>query len=309
MASVSALPADPILERRALVQATARRSLSRRKATSQLMLGVSGLALVVASAVLVWILYLLIDRGAHWWSIAFFTQVPQYPTILQPNAVGGISTALVGSAVIDGIAVAMAVPIGVVGGLLLADADNVFVNTLRRIVEIATGLPSILFGLFVYGIMILKWNLGFAGIDGSVALAILMIPVIMKASELAFRAVPPMLSEAGLALGLSKSTVARRIVTPTATPGLLTAVLLSTSRAVGETAPLLFLIGNTYVVQWDPTKPQTALPMSVFGAFLDGQAPAQRAEAWGTALVLAVAALALNLGSRGLTAFLRRERH
>lgn len=273
------------------------------------MMGTCGVALCASLVVLVWIVYLLIDRGAHWWSIAFFTQVPHYPTVFQPNNYGGISNAIVGSLVIDGLAVAMAVPVGLVAGLLLAEANNPVANSIRRAAEVMTGLPSILFGVFVYGILILKFNLGFAGIDGSVALAILMIPIIMKASEVAFRSVPIVYKEAGLALGLSKSSVSRRIIVPTAAPGLLTSVLLATSRAVGETAPLLWLIGNTYVVQWSPTKPQTALPMSIFGAFLNGITPGQQAEAWGTALLLAAVVLFLNLGSRMLTAFLQRERH
>lgn len=273
------------------------------------MMGVCSAALGFALFVLCWIVCLLIDRGAHWWSTAFFTQVPSYPTVSHPNNFGGISNAIVGSLVIDGFAVLMAVPVGLVAGLLLAEANNPLVNSIRRAAEVMTGLPSILFGVFVYGILILKFNLGVAGIDGSVALAILMIPVIMKASEVAFRSVPSMYKEAGLALGLSKSSVSRRILVPTAAPGLLTSVLLATSRAVGETAPLLFLIGNTYVVQWSATKPQTALPMSIYGAFLNGITPQQQQEAWGTALLLAAVVLFLNLGSRMLTAFLQRERH
>lgn len=305
---VDELPEDPIMARRREIHAIAARKLARRNATSSAMLGVSGLCLAATGAVLIWIVYELIDRGAHWLSIDFFTQVPQFPTILHPDAVGGISTALAGSLVIDALAVAMAVPIGILGGLFLAEHDGRMADVVRRITEVMTGIPSILFGVFVYGIMILKFNLGVAGIDGSVALAILMMPIVMKSSEVAFRAVPNVLSEAGLALGLSKGIVSRRIVVPSATPGLLTSALLATSRAVGETAPLLWLIGNTYVLQWSPLKQQVTLPMSIYTVFSNGLGPVQQDEAWGTALVLAVLVLILNLGSRAAAAFLQRER-
>jgi phosphate transport system permease protein len=303
------LPGDPILERRALVQATARRSLKRRNAVSSVMLGLCGAAFALAAIVLVWIIFLLINRGMQWWSVAFFTQVPTTPTVLQPNAIGGISTAIAGSLSIDACAIVMAVPVGIIGGLLLAEADNPVVNLIRRVAEVMTGLPSILFGLFVFAILILKFNVGFAGIDGSAALAILMIPVIMKSSEIAFRQVPNSYKEAGLALGLSKGRVSRSIVVPTAVPGLLTSVLIAASRAVGETAPLLLVIGVTYKVQWNPLKQQAALPVTIFNNVTSGLAPAQTQQAWGIALFLAALVLVLNLGSRGLTAFLQRERH
>jgi phosphate transport system permease protein len=306
--TMSTLPADPILERRALVQETARRSLGRRTLVSRLMLAVCASALLLCVAILAWIIYLLISKGLQWWSVDFFTQNPQTPTIFQPNAIGGIKNAIVGSIVIDGIAVLIAVPIGVVAGLLLAESDNRFVNGIRTMTEVMTGLPSILIGVFVFEIMVIKFNLGFTGIAGSVALAILMVPVIMKASEVAFRGVHGSLKEAGLSLGLSKGIVSRRIVVPTAVPGLLTAVLLATSRAVGETAPLLWVIGATYVSSWNPLHEQAALPLAIYQPFLNGISPTLQDSAWGTALFLVTVVLFLNLGSRLLAAFIQRER-
>jgi phosphate transport system permease protein len=306
--SVSTLPADPILERRALVQSTARRSFARRTLVSKVMLGVCGVTLAFCVAILVWIIYLLISNGVQWISVNYLTQDPSTPTVLQPNNVGGIKNAIVGSIVIDGLAIVMAVPIGIVAGLLLAEADNAFVNAIRTTTEVMTGLPSILLGVFVYEILVIKYKLGFSGIAGSVALAILMIPIIMKASEVAVRSVPSSLKEAGLSLGLSKGRVSRRIVVPTATPGLLTAALLATSRAVGETAPLLWLIGATYTTSWDPFKEQSALPISIYQAFLNGISPQLQQSAWGTALVLVTVVLFLNLGSRLAAAYSQRER-
>jgi phosphate transport system permease protein len=308
MSAVSTLPADPILERRALVQATARRSLGRRTFVSRLMLGVCSVALGLCVAILGWIIYLLISKGIQYISVSFFTQDPGTPTILEPNNIGGIKNAIVGSIVIDSLAIVMAVPVGIVAGLLLAESDNRFVNAVRSTTEVMTGLPSILLGVFVYEILVIRYKLGFSGIAGSVALAILMIPIIMKASEVAFRGVAGSLREAGLSLGLSKGRVARRIIVPTATPGLLTAVLLAASRAIGETAPLLWVIGATYTTSWDPFKEQAALPLAIYQPFLNGISPQLQQSAWGTALVLVTVVLFLNLGSRLVAAYSQRER-
>jgi ABC-type phosphate transport system permease subunit len=100
-----------------------------------------------------------------------------------------------------------------------------------------------------------------------------------------------------------------RIVTPAAVPGLLTAVLLAMSRAVGETAPLIWVIGNNYVATWSPYKQQSAIPIAIYNGLLNAGSPLQQDYAWGSALFLVVVVLFLNLGSRLLAAFLRRERH
>jgi phosphate transport system permease protein len=308
VSALGTLPADPILERRALVQRTARRSLGRRSFVSRVMLCICGAALGLCVAVLAWIIYLLISKGISYISVDFLTQNPGNPTILQPNNIGGIKNAIVGSIVIDSLAVLMAVPVGIVAGLLLAESDNRFVNGVRTTTEVMTGLPSILLGVFIYEIVIIRYKQSFSGFAGSLALAILMIPIIMKASEVAFRGVPGSLKEAGLSLGLSKGRVSRSITVPTATPGLLTAVLLATSRAVGETAPLLWVIGATYVTSWNPFKEQAALPLAIYQPFLNGISPALQASAWGTALVLVTVVLFLNLGSRLAAAYSQRER-
>jgi len=306
--SVADLPADPILERRALIQSTARRTLARRTFVSRLMLGLCGLAMVLAIVPLVWVMVALISRGLRWWDATFFTQPPGIPTIADPNNIGGVANAIVGSLVIDALAVLFAVPVGIIAGLMLSESDNPFANGLRSTAEVMTGLPSILLGVFAWQFIVIRLNLGFSGIAGSFALAVLMVPVIMKASETALRTVPHSIKEAGLALGARQSVVSRRIIVPTALPGLITAVLLATARAVGETAPLLLVIGASQVITWNPFQPMAALPLSIYQPFLNTPYPAQRDQAWGTALFLVVVVLFLNLGSRLLAAFIRRER-
>ena len=306
--AIAEFPADPILERRALVQSTGRRTIRRRTIVSRLMLGACGLSLILCIIPLVWVIVALIQRGLSQWSVAFFTQPPAVPSPFHPDNIGGISNAIIGSLVIDAFALVIAVPIGIIAGIMLAESDNYFANALRATAEVMTGLPSILLGVFAYEFIVIKLNVGFAGIAGSAALAVLMIPVIMKASETALRTVPDQLKEAGLALGARRSTVSRRIVVPSALPGLITAVLLAMSRAVGETAPLLLVIGASTTVSWNILKPMAAMPLSIYQPFLNTPYPQQRVQAWGTALLLVAVVLVLNLGSRLLAAFIQRER-
>jgi phosphate transport system permease protein len=282
---------------------------------SQALVALCGLALLIALIPLFAILYSLVRKGIHWWSIDFFTETPRFPSLINPNDVGGISNAIIGSLVIDGIAALFAIPIGVVAGLYLSESSSKFANTLRMTAEIMTGLPSILLGIFAYQMLVVgfdQWGIklpgiGFSGLAGSFAIGVLMIPIIMKAAETSLRAVPTPIREAGLALGARKEVVARRVVIPTALPGLITAVLLALSRAVGETAPILWVIGASTVVSWDPRNEMASMPLQIFQSATSPYT-SLREEAWGIALLLVVVVLVINLGSRLLATWLQRER-
>jgi phosphate transport system permease protein len=312
---IDGVPPDPMLERRELIQRVAHKTLNRRMLTSRVIIGLCGLAFVVALVPLFAILFSLVQKGFHWLSIDFFTKTPQFPSLIEPNAVGGISNAIIGSLVIDGIAALFAIPIGVVTGLFLAESTSRFANALRSTAEIMTGLPSILLGIFAYEMLVVgfhEWGItlpgiGFAGIAGSFAIGILMIPVIIKASETSLRSVPSPIREAGLALGARNGVVARKIVIPTAMPGLITAVLLALSRAVGETAPILWVIGASTVNTWDPGHEMASMPLQIFQSATSPYT-SLREETWGIALTLVVVVLIINLGSRLLAAWLQRER-
>ena len=312
---IEGLPPDPILERREMVQRVARKTLDRRILVSKGMIGLCGIALLVGLVPLFAILYSLVAKGVHWWSLDFFTKTPQFPSLLDPNQIGGISNAIVGSLVIDGIAALFAIPIGIVAGLFLAESSSKFSSMLRTTAEIMTGLPSILLGIFAYQMIVIgfdQWGIklpgiGFSGIAGSFAIGILMIPIIMKASETALRGVPNTIREAGLALGARRGVVARRVIIPTAAPGLITAVLLAFSRAVGETAPILWVIGASTVVAWNPKKEMASMPLQIFQSATSPYV-SLREEAWGIALLLVVVVLIVNLGSRLFAAWLQRER-
>ena len=298
-----------------MVQRVAARTLDRRIRISKAMVALCGVALVLALVPLFAILYSLVQKGLRWWNLDFFTQTPQFPSLLDPNQIGGISNAIIGSLVIDGVAALFAIPIGVVAGLFLAESASKFARALRTTAEIMTGLPSILLGIFEYQMIVIgfdEWGIklpgiGFSAIAGSFAIGILMIPIIMKAAETALRGVPVTIREAGLALGARRGVIARRVVIPTALPGLVTAVLLAFSRAVGETAPILWVIGASTVVSWNPRKEMASMPLQIFQSATSPYL-LLREEAWGIALLVVVVVLVINLGSRLFAAWLQRER-
>ena len=206
------------------MQSTATRHLRRKSVSSRIMVTLCGLALVLATIPLLAIMISLISRGAKWWSVGFFTSEPAIPSLSNPNAVGGFANAIVGTIVIIGIATLAAVPIGLIAGLLIAESKSQFSRLLRSTAEVMTGLPSILLGIFAYWTIVLGGTrlgitfpaIGFSGLAGALAIAVLMIPIIIKASEASLEAVPTTVREAGLALGARKGVVARRVVMPTA---------------------------------------------------------------------------------------------
>jgi phosphate transport system permease protein len=299
------LPPDPILERRRVIQETASKKIGRRQLNSRILSGVFGLTLVLSLIPLVSVLATLIKRGVSVISWGFLTHDPIQPTLINQNAVGGIGNAMVGSLVVDGIAALVAVPLAILIGLYLAETESRTANFMRAITEIMTGLPSILLGVFAYIYIVLTMK-AYSGFAAIVAITFLMVPVITKAAETAIRGVPHTLREAGLALGARNSKVSRGVILPVAAPGLITGVLLSLARAVGETAPILLVIGISGRTDWNPFHQMSALPLDIYQDSASGYA-SQQQEAWGIALVLVVAVLVLSLGSRFVAARMRRE--
>lgn len=304
---LSQLPPDPILERRRIVQQTALKTQRRRSVQSTLFLSLLGICLTVAVVPLFFVVYALIVRGGKVLTWTFITQVPMQPTLFEQDMIGGIGNAIVGSLIVDLLAAAVAVPVGVILGLYLAGTDSKPANLLRAVTEIMTGLPSILLGIFAY-IYIVTALQSFSGFAAAIALAMLMTPVITKGAETALRSVPNTLSEAGLALGARESKVAIKVVLPVALPGIVTGVLLALARAIGETAPLLFVLGASIRYEWNPFHQMAALPKMVYD-YSSAAYDSQHAAAWGIGLMLVIIVLILNAGARLITAFMRRERH
>ena len=281
---------DPVLARRAEIQQIAQATGQRRELLSRLALLACRACLIVILIPLAALLVYVVIRGASAWSWAFFSHLPTPAGI--PG--GGIWNAIVGSLIIDAMAAAGAIPFGIVAGLFLA-------------ADVLSGVPSIVVAIFAYALLVAHGIHHFSAVAASFAIGILMLPVIMRASETAIRGVPSMLSEAGMALGARKATIARKVVLPAALPGLITGVLLAVARGAGETAPLLLTAVGSQYFSISPTKPIAAIPLVVYGNGIQAY-PDLVKIAWGSALFLVVMILVLSVGSRLIAARLRRVR-
>jgi phosphate transport system permease protein len=269
----------------------------RRRRKDLVMRGVLGAATVVALVPLVLILWYLVKKGIGAWSGSFFTSDPNGNFLGDP---GGIKSAILGTLEMVGLASLIAVPVGVGVALYLTEygREGFFGRAVRYFVDVMTGVPSIVFGLFVYITLILTGiGGGFAGWKGSVALALLMLPIVTRSAEVVLLLVPDSLREAALALGAPRWRVVARIVLPTALPGLITGTLLAVARAAGETAPLLFTATLVQGTNFDLGQRMNSLPAQIFSDV--GQAQDRLVErAWGAALTLVLMILLLTLVAR-----------
>jgi len=270
---------------------------ARRIAVSRAMIALCGVALLVAAVPLLLLVYQLLKRGIPVLTWKFFTTLPSTPTLIAPNATGGVSNAVVGTLALTLYASIMAIPVGVLGGVYLAENNSRLATSLRVIAQTMAGAPSILMGLFAFSLIVRDLHVGFSALAGSFALAVLMLPVIAISTELAVRGVPATLREAGLALGAKPQTVSLRIVLPAAVTGIVTGCILAISRAVGETAPVLLTIAGGFTNSWQLLHPVSALPLSIFEN-AKSEWPSQRAQVWGIALVLVAFVFVLSLGAR-----------
>ena len=260
---------------------------SRRRRTDVAARVLFATGTVVALVPLALILYYLVAKGIGAWSIDFFTTDPTGKFF---GDAGGIKSAILGTVEIVALATVMAAPVGIGVALWLTEygKDSRFATLVRYFVDVLTGVPSVVFGLFIYITLVLSGVGGtFAGWKGSVALALLALPIVTRSSEVVLELVPDSLREAGLALGAPRWKVITRIVLPAALPGIVTGVLLSVARAAGETAPLLFTATIVKATSYDLGGPMNSLPAQIFSDV--GQAQDRLvARAWGAALTLVV---------------------
>jgi len=268
-----------------------------RRRKDMLMRGLLGAGTAVALVPLVLVLYYLLKKGLGAVSWHFLSTDPTGNFL---GDAGGIKSAIFGTIEMVALASLIAIPIGVGVALYLTEygKSNKFAATVRYFVDVMTGVPSIVFGLFIYITLILSGNVGtFAGWKGSVALALLMLPVVTKSAEVVLLLVPAHLREAALALGAPRWRVVTRVVLPTALPGLVTGSLLAIARAAGETAPLLFTAAIVNGTTFDLGKRMNSLPLQIFSDV--GQAQDRLVtRAWGAALTLVVLVLLLTLIAR-----------
>jgi len=210
---------------------------------------------------------------------------------------GGIYHALVGTLIMVGMASLMAVPVGIVAGVYLVEyGTGRWADYIRLASDVLVGMPSIALGLFAYAAFVIPTH-RHSAYSAAIALAVLMLPVVIRTTESAVKLIPSNLRESGLALGLPRWRVSLQLILPAAAPGVVTGALLAVARASGETAPLLFTsFGNAFFTA-DPGKPMASLTLIVFR---DALTPFQQLQdqAWGAALVLVAVVLVLNLASR-----------
>jgi phosphate transport system permease protein len=256
-------------------------------------------ATVVALIPLALIVYYLLSKGLGSWSWSFFTTDPTGNTFFAKESIGGIKSAILGTIEIVALAALLAVPIGVGVAVWLVEygRDGRFAQLVRFFIDVLTGVPSIMFGLFVYIVLITGTGSSYAAYKGSIALALLMLPVVTRSAEVVLMLVPSALRESALALGAPRWKMIARIVLPTALPGLVTGVLLAIARAAGETAPLLFTAAATFKTSFSLSGFMNSLPVQIFN---DVTSPTEAVvnRAWGAALALVVMILLLNLFAR-----------
>jgi phosphate transport system permease protein len=252
---------------------------------------------VAALIPLVLIVYYLLRKGLGSWSLSFFTTDPTGNTFFKTSSIGGIKSAILGTIEIVAVASAIAIPIGIAVAVWLVEygRNSWFAHAVRFFVDVLTGVPSIVFGLFIYIVLVL--GTGYAGYKGSLALALLMLPVVIRSAEVILLLVPGALRESALALGAPRWRVIFSIVLPTALPGLITGVLLAIARAAGETAPLLFTAAATLKTNFRLGQFMNSLPVQIYS---DVTSPTTAVvnRAWGAALTLVVMILLLNLIAR-----------
>lgn len=276
-----------------LAPISARRRRTDKGARAFVALG-TGIAVVP----LILVVYYLIKEGLGAWSWEFFTTDPTGSFLGDP---GGIKSAIIGTVLMVALAAAVAVPIGVGVAVWLVEfgKESKLAFGVRYFIDVMTGVPSVVFGLFVYITLVVSGFGGtsFAGWKGSIALALLMLPVVTRSAEVVLLLVPNTLREAAYALGAPRWKVVFRIVLPTALPGMVTGVLLAIARAAGETAPLLFTATIVNATTWNLNDRMNSLPALIFQDV--GQAQDRLVEiAWGAALTLVAMVLILTIIAR-----------
>lgn len=271
----------------------------RRYTVNAIAMILSGLATFVGLLFLVWILWVTLKNGIgaiHW---SLFTKITVY------GADGGLSNAIVGSLIMDGLAILFCAPVGILAGTYLAEyaASSKFGSAVRFLNDILLSAPSIVLGLFVYMIIVVPTSnathgsTSFSGLAGGVALALIGLPVIVRTTDEMLQLVPGTLREAALSLGIPQWKLTIQVLIRASLSGIITGVLLALARVAGETAPLLFTaFGNNYMT-FNPIDKMNSLPTVIYQYTNDPQL-ALHAIAWAGALLITIFVLALSLLTR-----------
>ena len=273
------------------------RGLRRRRIVNRIMETVGWLAALVAVGALVLVVVSVAMRAWPALNIDFFTKPPN----LFGGPGGGISSAIVGSALIVGMAAAMALPVGILIGIYLTEFASPWVGRpIQLVLDVLNGLPTIITGIFVYGLLVIGHTQ--SAYAGAVALAIVMLPLVARSAQETLLLVPSALREGSLALGASRWRSVLGVILPTTLGGILTGAVLAVARAAGETAPLLFTCSIfSPAVSTNVSQALPNLPVLIF-TYSEQPDPILHEQAWGAALVLMGFVLVASLTAKALLA-------
>jgi len=264
-----------------------------RRVVSNGMVGLMVLAVVLAVLPLLLILANLILKGAGSLSLAFFTRMP----VPAGETGGGVLHAIVGTLTIVGLASLIGLPVGVSAGMFCAEYPGTRLAKVTRFVaDVMNGTPSIVVGVFAWTLIVARQK-HFSALAGSCALAMLMVPMVMRTTEELIKLVPHSLREAALALGYPRWRTSLSIIVRTAFPGIVTGSLLAVARVAGETAPLLFTALGSQFLSFNVNEPMAALPLTVY-TYAIGPYEEWHRYAWATALVLILVVFVLSVAAR-----------
>jgi phosphate transport system permease protein len=276
-------------------------SAARRKLLSSMFVAFCGTAVLIALLPLALILFFVISQGVLALNLEFFTHMPQ-PV---GEAGGGMANAIVGTLILIALAALMSVPIGIVTGIYMSEyAGTRFASALRFAADTLNGVPSIVIGVFAYGVAVLPFK-QFSALAGGFALGVMMIPIVARTTEELLLLVPGSLREGALALGATRARAVFSVVLPAALPGIVTGVVLALARIAGETAPLLFTSFNNRFFTTKLNQPISSLTVQVFTYAISPYEDWHR-QAWAGALVLVAIVLLCSLAARFATRRLER---
>jgi len=264
-----------------------------RKVLSALFVGACALCVVLALVPLAFVLFFVVSQGVQSLNVDFSTHNPR--PVGEPG--GGMANAIVGTLMLTALAAAMAVPIGILSGVYLAEyRGSRFASAVRFAADTLNGVPSIVIGVFAYAVVVLPLR-HFSTLAGGFALGVMMIPIITRTTEELLLLVPNALREGALALGATRARAVFTVIVPAALPGIITGVVLALARIAGETAPLLFTSFNNRFFSTSLSQPISSITVQVFTYAISPYEDWHR-QAWAGALVLVIIVLVCSMAAR-----------
>ena len=268
-------------------------SSRRRKFVSSIFVAFCAASVLIALVPLAFVLFFVVSQGIRSLNVAFFTHMP----VPVGESGGGMANAIVGTLILVGLGSLIAIPIGIASGIYMSEYAGTRLSGLMRFAaDTLNGVPSIVIGVFAYGVAVLPFK-QFSAVAGGIALGIMMIPIIARTTEELLLLVPGTMREAALALGASRARAVFSVVLPAALPGIMTGVMLALARIAGETAPLLFTSFNNAFFTTKLTQPIASLTVQVYTYALSAY-PDWHRQAWAGALVLVSIVLLCSILAR-----------